>query len=177
MFLQSKQPCTKAVEVVNVTFWQRGGESLILQRGWWMSGVLNVWGGELRWWWMFEVVNIWGGWMSEVVNVWFYTGGGERLGWWMSWVVNVWGGERLRWWTSGVVNVWFYTGGGERLRWWTSGVVNVWVVNVLQSRQTLKTKLDHGAFPKTLSASWISCWCDLSQMKMTRAKLPKGQEG
>ena len=33
MFLQSKQPCTKAVEVVNVTFWQRGGESLILHRG------------------------------------------------------------------------------------------------------------------------------------------------
>ena len=61
-----------------------------------------------------------------VVNVWFYTGGGEPLGWWMSGVVNVWGGERLRWWTSGVVNVWFYTGGGERLRWWTSGVVNVW---------------------------------------------------
>ena len=52
--------------------------------------------------------------MSGVVNVWFYTGGGERL----------------RWWTSGVVKVWFYTGGGERLGWWTSdftlGVVNVW---------------------------------------------------
>ena len=30
-----------------------------------------------------------GWWMSGVVNVWFYTGGGERPGWWMS-----------RWWTS-----------------------------------------------------------------------------
>ena len=119
-------------EVVNVTFWQRGGESLILHRGWWRSGVVNVWGGERLGWWM-----------SGVVNVWFYTGGGERLGWWMSGVVNVWGGERLRWWTSGVVNVWFYTGGGERLRWWTSGVVNVWVVNVLQSKRCLRFSFIH----------------------------------
>ena len=102
-------------EVVNVTFWQWGGETLILHWGWWTSGVVIVLGGErLRWW------------MSEVVNVW----GGECLGWWTSdftlGVVNVWGGECLGWWTSEVVNVW----GGERLGWWTSdftlGVVNVW---------------------------------------------------
>ena len=68
MFLQSKQPCTMAVE---------GSPS----SGWWylkQSTVTNVWGGEcLRWW------------TSGVVNVW----GGERLilhwGWWTSGVVNV----------------------------------------------------------------------------------------
>ena len=103
-----------------------GGERLILQRGWWTSEVVNVWGGERLGWWT-----------SGVVNVWFYTGGGECLRWWTSGVVNVWGGERLGWWTSGVVNVWFYTGGGERLGWWTSGVVNVWVVNVLQSTELI----------------------------------------
>ena len=118
-------------EVVNVTFWQWGGETLILHWGWWTSGVVKVWGGERLRWWTSEVVNVWGGeclgwWTSDftlgVVNVW----GGECLGWWTSEVVNVWGGERLGWWTSGVVNVWFYTGGGKCLRWWTSGVVNVW---------------------------------------------------
>ena len=58
-----------------------------------------------------------GWWISGVVNVWFYKGGGERLRWWTSKVVNVWGGERL-------ILHW---------GWWTSRVVNVWVVNILQS--------------------------------------------
>ena len=63
----------------------------------------SFWGDDCRsgecWW----VVNVafWnrGWWMSGVVNVWLYTGGGERLGWWTSdftmGVVNVWGGECL----------------------------------------------------------------------------------
>ena len=90
MFLQSKQPDD-------------------IWNSWWMSGVVNVWGGERLGWWISEVVNVWGG--ERLILHW---------GWWTSGVVNVWGGERLGWWTSGVVNVWFYTGGGERLGWWTS---------------------------------------------------------
>ena len=65
-------------EVVNVTFWQWGGERLILHWGWWTSGVVNVWGGERLGWWTSDFT-------QGVVNVW----GGERLGWWMS-----------GWWTS-----------------------------------------------------------------------------
>ena len=45
------------------------------------------------------------GWMSGVMNVAIYIGGGERRGWWM----------------SGVVNVAFYIGGGECRGWWMSG--------------------------------------------------------
>ena len=65
-------------EVVNVTFWQWGGERLILHWGWWMSG-----DGECLRWWTSGVVNVWGG--ERLI----YTGGGERLGWWKSGVVNV----------------------------------------------------------------------------------------
>ena len=37
-------------EVVNVPFWQWGGERLILHWGWCTSGVVNVWGGERLGW-------------------------------------------------------------------------------------------------------------------------------
>ena len=72
-----------------------GGDRLILQRGWWTSEVVSVWGGERLGWWTSGVGNVWGGehlrwWTSGVVNIWFYTGGGERLRWWTSGVVNVW---------------------------------------------------------------------------------------
>ena len=175
-------------EVVNVTFWQWGGETLILHWGWWTSGVVIVLGGERLRWWMSEVVNVWGGeclgwwtsdftlgvvnvwggeclgwWTSEVVNVW----GGERLilhrGWWTSEVVNVWGGERLilhwGWWTSGVVNVWFYTGGGERLGWWMSGW---WTSYNL-------TSMLFWIYSKSYVMSWlpINLWLSKSNVSMT----------
>ena len=153
MFLQSKQPCTRAVE---------GSPS----SGWWYLKQSNMESNENACVHHCNLIsNIWNKQMKEFKNILVNSPSCiilicsltcilcsllyvlasqttnvlcvECLGRWMSEVVNVWGGERLilhwGWWTSGVVNVWFYTGGGERLRWWTSGVVNVWVVNVLQS--------------------------------------------
>ena len=70
--------------VVKVWFYTGGDECL----GWWMSEVVNVWGGEYLGWWTSDFT-------QGVVTVW----GGERLGWWTSdftlGVVNVWGGECL----------------------------------------------------------------------------------
>ena len=60
MFLQSKQPCTRAVECSPSSCWwylKQSNMEMILQRGWWMSGVVNVWGGERLGWWMSGVVN------------------------------------------------------------------------------------------------------------------------
>ena len=132
MFLQSKQPCTRAVE---------GSPS----SGWWYLKQSNMESNENACVHHCNLIsNIWNKQMKELKNilvnspscnhshfqfnlytvfiaVCFGKSNNKCTLWWMSGVVNVWGGERLGWWMSGVVNVWFYTGGGERLGWWMSG--------------------------------------------------------
>ena len=140
MFLQSKQPCIRAVE---------GSPS----SGWWYLRESNMESNENACVHYCNLIsNIWNKQMKEFKNILVNSPSciilicsltcilwsllyvlasqttnvlcDECLGWWMSEVVNVWGGERLilhwGWWTSdftlGVVNVW--SGeclGGERL--------------------------------------------------------------